>query len=887
MGCYAVWGWLRGCFLISALTIVWPSLLSAQQSRASFADKLAPTLRLAARPSVAAKQTIRVSVLQQTAFEKWARQAVPGAQLQAEAGHPGLLTISGVTNAQVNQLASSPLVVFVDVPNRPAHDERQLNRADPTVNTVSAVHRLYPALTGQGLTVSVKEGPFDPTDIDFKGRLVDVNPNPVSRSEHATIMATLIAGGGNSSPSGKGAAWQAQLSSSDYASLLPDDDAQLAPRNVSVQNHSYGTGIENYYGLEAQAYDAQSRRHPTLLHVFSSGNSGNQPSVTGTYQGIAAAANLTGQFKMSKNTVSVGATNALGQVAPLSSRGPAYDGRVKPELVAFGDDGSSDAAALVSGISLLAQQAYQNQSNGVLPPASLVKAALLNSADDTGRPEVDFVSGFGQADALGTVRTLLDGRYRTGTVSQGQVERFVLIALPGAQRLKVTLTWTDPEAAANAQQALVNDLDVELVDFTTVNETRWLPWTLSAFPHPDSLALPARRRPDHLNNVEQITMPISASGRYMVLVRGFNVSAGPQAFSVAYEFESGLEWMHPFQTRNLRPGTTEQLRWQWAGPATTARLEYRPIGTGNWQLITPSVDLTQRSYAWSVPDATMLAQLRLTTASGTAYLSDTFAVARALPLRVGYACPDETLLTWNRVPGASRYQVYRMGAKQLEPFLQTTDTAFVLSKAQQEVSPYYAVEPVLGTLRGERGTTLDVANTGLSCYLRSFVPRLTVADTVQLLLELGSTYRLQAVSLQRRDQGEFRTIQELSLPFALATQFTDLDATLGYNEYRILFQDANGRSFYSQIESVYQVRRNNLLVFPVPVAAGEPLNVIGESGQPLHLRLYDSLGRLLREVNVEGTINTFDTSGLRSGVYLLRARIADTDTDIARRIVIL
>lgn len=881
---YAVRNRLRSCFLISILVFVWPSLL-AQQLRTAPAGKLAPTLHLAARQPATAKQNVRVRVQEPVAFEKWAHQALPEARIQAEAGHPGLVLVSGITGAQVAQLLDSPLVLFVDAPNRPAHDERQLNRADPTVNAVSAVHRLHSHLTGQGLTVSLKEGSFDPTDIDFKGRLVDVDLNPATRSEHATIMATLIAGGGNSAPSGKGAAWQARLTSSDYANLLPDNDAQLVSRGVSVQNHSYGTGIENYYGLEAQAYDAQSRRQPTLLHVFSSGNSGNQISTTGTYQNLAAVANLTGQFKMSKNTLSVGATNALGQVAPLSSRGPAYDGRIKPELVAFGDDGSSDAAALVSGISLLAQQAYGDQNNGVLPPSSLVKAALLNSADDTGRPEVDFVSGFGQADALGAVRTLLDGRYQTGTVSQGQVQQFSLTAPPESQRLKLTLTWTDPEAAANAQQALVNDLDLELVEFTAVNETRWLPWTLSAFPHLDSLALPARRRPDHLNNVEQITLPISTPGRYMVFVRGFKVPVGPQAFSVAYEFEGGLEWVHPFQTRSLRPGTTEQLRWQWAGPATTARLEYRPTGAGNWQLINSNVDLTQRSYAWSVPDATMVTQLRLTTASGTAYLSDTFAVARALPMRVGYACPDEALLYWGRVPGATRYQVYRLGATQLEPFLLTTDTSFVLSKAQQEVSPYYAVEPVLGDFRGERGTTVDVANTGLNCYLRSFVPRLAVADTVQLLLELGSTFQLQSVSLQRREQGTFRTIQEVGLPFALSTQFTDLDAAPGFNEYRMLLKDASGREFYSQVESVYQVRRNDLLVFPMPVTAGEPLSVIGEPGMPLHLRLYDSVGRLLRETNVDGSINTFDTSGLRSGIYLLRARVAGTD--ITRRIVIL
>ena len=59
---------------------------------------------------------------------------------------------------------------------------------------------------------------------------------------------------------------------------------------------------------------------------------------------------------MAKNILTVGATDSFSIVAALSSKGPAHDGRVKPELVAFGEDGSSGAAALVSGTSLLLQQ---------------------------------------------------------------------------------------------------------------------------------------------------------------------------------------------------------------------------------------------------------------------------------------------------------------------------------------------------------------------------------------------------------------------------------------------------------------------------------------------------------------------------------------------------
>jgi hypothetical protein len=877
----AIRGWLRVCLPFSVLALTGPLQVAAQQKLAPEASKLAPTVRLTG----SGKQTVRVSVTNRVAFVEWARRALPGVQVQVEPSQPDLALVAAVTMAQLKLLLASPLVQFVDAPNRPAREERRLDRANPVVNAVAAVHRQYPGLTGQGLTVSVKENLFDPTDIDFKGRIVDVTASSALISEHASVMATLIAGGGNSAPSGKGVAWQARITPADYANLLPDNLTDLNRRGVSVQNHSYGTGIENYYGLESRAYDAQAWQNPMLLHVFSSGNSGALAPDTGRYEGLSSVANLTGQFKMSKNTLSVGATNAQGTVAPLSSRGPAHDGRVKPELVAFGDDGSSDAAALVSGISLLAQQAYRNLNGGALPPSSLVKAALLNSADDTGRPEVDFESGFGQVDALGTVRTILDGNYRTGTVAQGQDERFIVRVPPGTRKIKVTLTWTDPEAAANASQALVNDLDLQVVDLNNGRDVRYSPWTLSSYPNLDSLALPARRRPDHLNNVEQVTITNSSDDLHLISVRGFNVPAGPQAFSVAYEFEQEFEWLNPLETRSLQVGATEQLAWQWTGPATTARLEYKPLGASNWQIITPSLDVSQRGYAWQVPNIAAPVQLRLVTAD-TTYVSDTVGVAQDLGVQVGYACLEEGLLYWNRVPGATGYQVYRLGATHLQPFQLTTDTTLVLSKAQLGISSYYAVEPVLGPVRGTRSITLDLASTGLNCYIRSFVPRQLVADTVRLQLELGSTFRLQVVALQRREQGEFQTIQTIRSGFTLGTEFTDLNAAPGFNEYRVLLQDANGRVFYSQVESVYLVRHNDLLVFPVPAIVGEPLRVAGAPGEPLHLYLFDSLGRLVRETTVAGAINELDTKGLRAGVYLLRARTTTGQT-ITRRIVLL
>jgi hypothetical protein len=848
-----------------ALAGLWLGLAAPLQAQ-ELSPRLAPTVRESVRRG-AALPAVRLHVRDAVAFRQWAGQALPQAQLRPAAGQPATLTVSKLTASQLAVLVALPLVEFVDVPDRRAHDERLLNGADLTVNNLRAVQRRYPALAGQGLVVSIKENPLDATDIDFRGRLLNTPAGTQIESVHASIMATLIAGAGNSGPAGEGAARQAGIASSSYANLLPDASADLIRLGVSVQNHSYGTGIENYYGLEALGYDQQTRQLPTLLHVFSSGNSGTSASTDGVYKGLAGFANLTGQFKMSKNSLAVGASNGLGQVAALSSRGPAYDGRVKPELVAYGDAGSSDAAALGSGAALLVQQAYRDSQGGALPPAALVKAALLNSARDVGRPEVDFESGFGQLDALNAVRTMLEGRYRAGSVGQGQEQVYTIAVPAGTQQLKVTLTWTDPEAAANAAQALINDLDLTVL---SPSGPTWLPWTLSAYPSPDSLTRAARRRADHLNNVEQVTISLPAAGTYQLRVRGYAVPSGAQAFSLAYEVVApGFEWLVPSAIRNVRPGQAAALRWAYAGPTATARLEYRPIGRAAWRTITASLDPTQLTYSWAAPDTTTLAQVRCVV-GGQAYVSDTFALARPPALRVGYVCTEETLLTWPATPGASQYQVYRLGTNYLEPLQLVADTLLRVLPAQN-AGLYFAVAPVLGGKLAERSTIVNQAEAGVACYIRSFLPQAPITDTVRLALQLGTLYRLQSLQLQRLGASGFQTIQTLSPVTQLATLFTDPSATPGLNRYRLLGQDVAGRTFLSQEVDVQLVGQGELVVFPNPVVIGQELQIAGEPNVPLQVTLYDALGRLVRTSLVQGALNPFDTSNLRPGVYLLRA----------------
>src|SRR6187431_401993 len=491
-----------------------------------------------------------------------------------------------------------PGIIFIEKGNRIPREEIQVGNLDLSVNKINLAHRNFPSINGDGITVSVKENKPDTTDIDFKGRFLSTNLSSNTVNSHASIMSTMIAGGANSWHLGKGAAWGSTISSSSFAVLLPDPNSAYQQYNISVQNHSYGVGVESYYGADAAAYDASAITNGSLLHVFSSGNSGTSSATNGIYSGINGFANLTGSFKMAKNILTVGATDSFSIVAALSSKGPAHDGRVKPELVAFGEDGSSGAAALVSGTSLLLQHLYK-QVNGVLPANSLIKSILINSADDAGNAEVDYKNGFGSLNANNALKTLQASRFFSGSVSNSSSQSFTITVPAGIKKLKATLVWNDPPAAPNATKALINDLDLELKEIST-GQT-WQPWVLNSFPHVDSLLQLAKRKRDSLNNIEQITIDNPVTGSYQIKVTGFNVTAASQSFHIAWQLDSAdkFEWQFPTVNDFIFPSVNNTIRWQSSFANASGVLEYT-TGANTWQPVQNSVDLSTGHTYWNV-----------------------------------------------------------------------------------------------------------------------------------------------------------------------------------------------------------------------------------------------------------------------------------------------
>lgn len=858
------------CLFILVLLLASFNILAQQ---AVVPEKIiSPYLRKDKRP----EGSVYLLVKDTAAFKAWTRRHLPDIKLGAVASSGSIYRVTGLSQDQWRKLQLAPQLQFVETGKRVPHPERELTGLDLSLNSITAVHHRYPALAGDGLTVSIKENAFDTRDIDYDGRILHADQIPSSADAHATTMATIIGGAGNSSPEGKGAAWKVMLASSDFTNLLPDNTAELINDGISVQNHSYGVAIENYYGIESSQYDQQCRNYTEILHVFSAGNSGAEAGTDGLYAGITGFANLTGQFKMSKNTISVGGVGAAGVVEALSSRGPAYDGRIKPEVVAFGGGGTSDAAAVVSGIALMVQQAYKDKT-GSLPPSTLTRAAIINSAGDGGRPQVDYAYGFGNADALGAVRSVLDNRYVMDDVTDGAEKAFQVSVPAGTYQLKVTLVWNDLPAEPGAAKALVNDLDLTVSPNSSTHVYK--PWVLSAFPHADSLAKPARRAEDHLNNVEQVSLEHPEEGLYTVRIKGYSVQGGTQSFSVVYSVEKDLEWIFPLGSDALLSNKNTFVRWKASPADVPAKAQWRMNDTDQWQVI-GDVNLSEGYFEWTTPDIDGVVKVRLLTATES-FESEEFVVSHELQMRTGFNCDTDALLYWSG--DAAQYRVFRFKERFMEPLFVSVDTVLRVDKSQESAS-YFSVAPVVGGRLGVRSRTLNYTAGSEGCYLRSFLPRELVTDSVQLDLVLAFGSGLASITLERQTRDGFVPVQTISPVADDRYTFYDAGAQPGANRYRVRITRDNGAVIYSPLEEVLYTRDEDLICYPNPVSHGETLYAIINS-DVARFTIHDMTGRPVRSVMDDGEIKVIDTTGLPAGAYVIRS-LTPSGKMVSRKLII-
>ena len=857
---------MRALIVSLVLSCFWVFSLSAQQNISAYSFKLSPSAIEASKKNLNQSQIFWILSNDTLGLKRHFDDNSSRISLLNSYPSVDLLVVRSSWSF-IDSLLPSQMIRFVDMPRKPI-EELAVGSIDNSVNQINLAHLIFPPVTGQGMVVSIKENRFDSTDIDFKGRYLPTSIASPQLTTHALIMASLIGGGGNTFYTGKGVARSSTLSSSNFANLLPETDAVYRQYNISVQNHSYGTGIENFYGVDAAAYDASVIANQSLVHVFSAGNSGNLASNSGTYNGITGFANLTGSFKMAKNVLTVGATDSFNNVALLSSRGPAYDGRIKPELVAFGEDGSSGAAALVSGTALLIQEAYK-KTNNRLPSSALVRALLVNSAIDPGNEGPDYAYGFGILNANLAVGKLIwdplmDLEYFEDSIDAAGTKDYPLNLPPGPYKLKITLCWNDPPSTPNAPAAIVNDLDIELIN-TTTGEV-WLPWILSRHPHPDSLMAPARRGKDNLNTVELISLVNPPPGNYKIRVRASSITGSRQAYFIVPSIEqvNSFAWTYPTWIDKPFAKSSAVLRWNSTFGTLNGSLEYQLGNNGNWKLIDASVDLSKNYYRWAVPDSFAFARLRMTI-NGTTFVGDQFVVSNPLTAKVGFNCPDSFLLYWNKPIGIDSFALYKLGDLYLEEFKRVRDSFVVIGKSNNLIL-HYTVAPIIsGQFTGIKTETFNYTTQGVECYIKNFLVNLD-QSSANLLIELGTLYQVSSITAEKLIGSEFRQLQSVNIS---GLQYSLNDNTLhkGGNTYRIKLVLANGKVIYSNPETIYYFDDSKYLIFPNPADRSQRLIIHSKDLDPSRLVLFNSQGQKVLEKELRNPVEEIPLHSYQKGIY--------------------
>jgi hypothetical protein len=773
-------------------------------------------------------------------------------------GQTGNLVRLNIKLEDLPALLEQNYIIFANEVRRP-HEELAISDIDLGLNTMSAIKTGFPDITGLGINVSVKEDRYD-NDLDLLGRSFTSFQTSDITSGHATTMATLIGGNGNSYIKGLGAAPEVKFTSSSFAQLTPDSTPIFKSFNISVQNHSYGTGIENYYGAESAAYDQQVFETDSLVHVFSSGNIGTSAPESGVYNGISGVANLSGDFKQAKNVLVVGGTNRTGDPESLSSAGPTYDGRVKPELIADGEDGTSGAAALVSGTVALLQQAYKTQYKQ-LPSAALIKSVLINSADETGSSGPSYKTGYGSLNALEALRTINEKRFVTGSVSNATQTDYSITVPANYRELKVSLAWNDPAAPVNAPGALVNDLDLTV---TTPSGQQISPWVLSSFPSADSLAAPAKRRADTLNNTEQVSLQNPAAGTYMIHVKGRRVTARAQKFYVTHReiLSNRFEWIYPSAGDQLFAGEDNFLRWQSSFNTTSGKISISFDHGLNWQTIN-STALKNRYYTWTAPAVFTKAMLKMDIGSQT-FISGEFSISKPLTLNVGYNCSSGTLLQWQPQPGNTGYTIYSIKDNLLQKFVSTTDTSIIIP-TQQQTSNYFAVSAAGSGFEGIKSYTIDATTQGVGCYVKTLLANV-VSNTVVLNLQLGSVYNLKSITWEKTTaSGQYIPLTTMPVGTTVDYMYTDNNPRQGKQYYRAKLTTTNGEIIYSNIADAVYLQPNQFVIYPNPVAG--QINIISGDINNYEFKLYGTDGKLNMVKSINELQNTIPVK-LIAGVYV-------------------
>lgn len=479
---------------------------------------------------------------------------------------------------RLSDLAREDIVAWIEGSPPPAIAHNVL-RAQP-LSRVDRVQAPPFGLDGSGITVGIWDpGLVYTAHLDLSPRAAvqvgQTGQAGVTR-DHATHLAGTIGASGQNVPNARGMAPNVSIASWD---VLADEDVagevRSAIPSIQVSVHAWGPHIGwdtaggplgfgapqtlfGQYTEDSKAFDEVVGKG--LVVVKSAGNdrddTANPPpnEPADCFQnGPGVAADCLDPIASAKNVITVGSVDSATAISTQSSFGPTDDGRIKPDLMAYGGSlggprtlslgtasnvasavrgGTSVSAAVVTGIVALVLQDANRRNTAVSPAA--VKALLIQTAQDvqgTGQATVgpDFATGWGIANAEAAINLLRQGGIAEAEVSQTGVanawkRNFFVPA--GLAEVHLTLAWTDPPG--NSSQVLWNDLDLRLI---APDGTQFTPWILN-HASPGTAAM-RNGGNDAINNVEQVSVLSPMAGVWTVQVSAADLRESPQKFAVA------------------------------------------------------------------------------------------------------------------------------------------------------------------------------------------------------------------------------------------------------------------------------------------------------------------------------------------------------------------